>query len=207
MSNSNFKIFLQSTFSFFLLLTCAFANAQTQTQIPAPANRRPVPLPILYRHFLAYQNHLDSVGIALNKKGEDGAEFRDHFQRLLGFSDSDFAAVRTTAVRLEAKLKEHDAKIKAVIDTARARSPRIVRRAADLPPVPPELKQLQKERETIVEDEITQLNAALGPTRAAKLQSVIENDFAPNVRVQSVHPLQPQDLLKHPLPPPQEVQP
>jgi hypothetical protein len=59
---------------------------------------------------------------------------------------------------------------------------------------------MQKERDTLIEREVAQLNAALGPMRAARLQAVIENDFAPNVRIQNIQPMGPRDLSKKPLP-------
>jgi hypothetical protein len=61
---------------------------------------------------------------------------------------------------------------------------------------------MQKDREALIQHEIDQMNAALGPRHAAKLQEVIENDFAPSVRVQSIHPpMLPNDPAKRPLPP------
>jgi hypothetical protein len=202
-------IWLTGLFSLLIAGNPACIQAQGQTQITTPTNRRPVAVPTLYRHFLAYQNHLDKVGAKLDEQGEDGSGFRDNYQRKLGFSPGEFAPVRQAALQLEDKLKQHDAKIKAVIDAARAKYPRTLRSASELPPVPPELKELQKERDKIIQDEVDRLNAALGPTRAAKLQGLIENDFAPNVRVQTAHPLvAPHDPSKHPLPPfPEEVRP
>lgn len=192
--------------SFLLVSTLALGQTPTQTQTAALAKRQRVSLPALYRHFLAYQNHLDRVGTALDQKGEDGSEFRNHFQRILGFSDAEFAPIRDTALRLEQELKQHDAKIKAVIDATRAQHPRVLRSVAELPPLPPELVQLQKDRDALIEREVTQLNTALGAQGAVKLQKVIENDFAPNVRVQSVHPPGPHDPTEHPIPPfPPEV--
>lgn len=184
------------------------ANPQTQPQSASATNRRPVPLPMLYRHFLAYQSHLDEVGAQLDREGKDGSEFRDHYQQKLGFTNDDFAPVRSGALRLNATLKDEDAKIKAVIDAARAQHPRKVASPFDLPPVPEELKQLQKERDKIIQQEVDRLNAELGPERAAKLQTLIQNDFAPNVRVYSTHDIPHHDPSKNPVPPfPQGVQP
>ena len=139
-----------------------------QAQSEAHGNRQRASLPVLYRHFFAYQTHLDEVAAALQEQGKDGSEFRDHFQRLLGFTNAEYAPVRASAQHLVARLREHDAKIKSVIDASRARTPRTIRSAADLPPVPQELKDLQTERENIIQHEIT---TSMQPSGLPKLRS------------------------------------
>jgi len=163
---------------------------------------------MLYRHFLAYQSHLDEVGAKLDREGKDGSQFRDHYQQKLGFTNEDFAPLRSAALRLNATLKDEDAKIKGVIDAARAQHPRNLASPFDLPPVPEELKQLQKERDRIIQQEMDRLNSELGPEHAAKLQTLIQNDFAPNVHAYSTHDIPHHDPSKNPVPPfPQGVHP
>jgi cysteinyl-tRNA synthetase len=163
---------------------------------------------MLYRHFLAYQGHLDEVGASLDREGKDGSQFRDHYQQKLGFTNEAFAPVRSAALRLNSALNNEDAKIKAAIDAFRAQHPRKLASPFDLPRVPEELKQLQKEKDTIIQNEVDQLNGELGPERAAKLQALIQNDFAPNVHVYSTHNIPHHDPSKNPLPQfPQGVQP
>ncbi len=167
-----------------LLSSATFLWGQAEPQRAAER----LPLPILYRHFLAYQNHLDRAADKLNQEGRDGSELRDHFQRKLGFSVLQFNKVRATALRLEAKLQEHDAKIRNVIDTSRAKYPRVLRGPEELPPLPPELIELQRERDALIEKEVADLKSTLGAKRASQLDALIENDFAPNVTVQSIQP-------------------
>ncbi len=142
-----------------------------QTQAPpqsTAASGHQIPLPLLYRQFLAYQNHLDRVGAALDKQGKNGSDFRDHFQQKLGFTDAQFASIRETGLRLESELREEDAKAKNVIDAARAQYPKVFGRRTDAPPPPPELTGLQKERDGIIEQEIAGLNTALGIPSGSK---------------------------------------
>jgi hypothetical protein len=196
-----------SLWAFLLFHACPAVNAQTRAQTIPPSSRHPVPLPMLYRHFLAYQSHLDEVGAQLDLEGKDGSEFRDHYQQKLGFTSEDFAPVRSAAFRLNATLKDEDAKIKAAVQAARAQHPRKLASPFDLPPVPEELKQMQKEKDAMIQREVDQLNTELGPERAAKLQALIQNDFAPNVHAYS-HDIPHHDPLKNPLPPfPQGVRP
>lgn len=182
-----------------------FGQAQAPVQ-SAGASTHQVPLPLLYRHFLAYQNHLDRVGVALDKQGKDGSEFRDYFQRKLGFTDTEFAPIRETALRLESELNDQDAKAKAVIDSVRAQHPQIISKPTDLPPVPQELAQLQQERDGIISREIAQLDSTLGAQHAAKLQALIQNEFAPHVQMVHTPPPGLPGPRTKPLPPfPPEV--
>jgi hypothetical protein len=206
-SSPKWKILPWLTVFFLLAGMSAFAQTPSPTQPGTASNRERAPLFMLYRHFLAYQNHLDRVAVDLNRQGKDGNEFRNHFQQKLGFTDADFAPVRETALRLEAGLRDQDAKMKTAIDAARAKYPRNLPNPSALPPVPPELIQMQKERNALIQREIDQLDATLGTERAATLQALIENDFAPSVQVQTLHPpVPPHDPAKNPLPPfPPEV--
>jgi hypothetical protein len=155
---------------------------------------------LLYRHFLAYQNHLDEVANRLQQQGENGTEFRDHFQELLGFSSAEYAPVRATAKRLAAKLKLQDEQIKAVIDTGRAEHSRMLRGPEDLPAPPPQLAQLQVERDAMIKSEVARMNAALGSIRAARVQAMIESDIAAHSQMLPMHPPKVHDPAKSSLP-------
>jgi hypothetical protein len=186
----------------FLNPTAAFANAQatvTPTQ-GGPVQR--APLPILYRHFLAYQTHLDRVAAALEKQGKDGNDFRNHFQKKLNFTDEQFALIRASGLRLEAALQKEDAKAKVLIDATRAKFPRsAMGQPVVLPPVPPQLLALQKERDQLIGTEVTNLKSELGSTAAAHLDSLLENDFAPTVTSKPVSLPRAHDPVGHPAPP------
>lgn len=187
-------------FGFFLSFA---ALGQTSGAPPASQASSPsrIPLPILYREFLAYQNHLDAAAAALQAQGKDGSWLRNHFQDKLGFNDQQFASVRQTAVQLAAELKAQDAKAKAIIDQIHAQYPHTITDPSQLPPVPPELIALQKGRDAIVAREIANLKTALGKTAASKLDSFLEHNFAPTVTVTSIGPPRPHDPAQHPIAP------
>jgi hypothetical protein len=101
---------------------------------------------------------------------------------MAGLNDGQYAAVHASADRLETALKAQDEKAKAVIDRLRTSQP--ARQFGDGPAtVPPELHELQNERDAIIVREIDRLNAALGVKNADKLKTTIEGAFAPNVSV------------------------
>jgi len=144
---------------------------------------------------------LDRVGADLEKQGKDGGDFKDHFQRKLGFSDAEFALVRAAALRLEARLNEQDAKAKAIIDAIHSQHPKQLSSPAELPPFPPELAQMQKERDAIINHEVDNLRASLGAKQAAKLDGLVQNDFARDMKIENIGPPIPHDPSQNPLPP------
>ena len=174
-----------------LLLAGLPALAQQPADSPTtqPGTESEVPLPVLYRHFLAYQNHLDRVAADLVARGKDGSDFRDHYQRALGFTSSQYAIVRDAAVRLEAQMKRQDDIVKALLAELRPTTPMVIKSPKDLPPVPPILLELQEERKAIIEHEVAALKASLGPELSARLDTLLRQNFAASMQVRPVAPL------------------
>jgi len=173
------------------LLSAAIFGLNSSAQTLQPAQQ--VPVHLLYRHFLAYQNHLDHVAAVAVTRGKDGSSYRNHFQQKLGFTDKQFILVRAAAAKMEADLAKQDAKAKALIDAAHQQHPTgQLNSRDDAPPIPAGLVELQQQRDQLIKDEVAALKTALGPANAAKLDSVIQNDFAPNVTIQMI-PITPHD--------------
>ena len=175
---------------------------KTAAQSTTRTKPGPVPLPLLYRHFFAYQNHLDRAASTLDKQGKNGAGLRDHFQKKLEFTDEQFALVRDTALRLESELQKVDAKAKAIIDSTRAAFPHATMSQPEtLPPVPPELTKLQEERNALIEHETTSLKDQLGAEASAKLDSFLQKEFSQTVTTHGVQLPRPHDPASKPVPP------
>lgn len=132
-----------------------------------PAQHRPVSLPHLYWHFLIYQSVLDSKAAELEAQGKDGKSLRKDLQMRMGFSDSDFAPVRASSIRLSTELK--------VLDAQAA----TVRVAGRSPANTAKLKTLAAQRETYINAEISALKRALPPERIAVFEAFITQFFAP----------------------------
>lgn len=183
-----------------------YANAQTITSSVQGNHVRPVRLPIVYRHFMAYQIHLDRVADALDKQGKNSDEFRNHFQKKLAFTNEQFALVRASGLRLEGLLQKKDAQAKLLIVATRAKIPQpALGQPVALPPVPPELLGLQKERDQLIDAEVRNLRSQLGPVASARLDSFLENDFASTLTSQPVHLPRTHDPVGNRIPPfPQE---
>ncbi|WP_213807907.1 hypothetical protein [Granulicella sp. dw_53] len=192
-----------------MLRASAFAE-QVDSQSPSTVSPtqggfvQRAPLPILYRHFLAYQIHLDRAADALEKRGKNGNDFRNHFQKKLDLTGDEIALVRASGLRLEIALGKKDAEAKALIDATRAQFPKQSAKTGqpiELPPVPPQLLVLQKERDQLIEAEVKDLKTKLGSTAAARLDKFLQTDFAPAVTTQSIVLPRTHDPVAQPVPP------
>ena len=190
------------------------SSTPEQDAVTSQSAERPVRVPLshLYRHFLAYQSHLDRAAAAREKEGKDGDWLRSHYQGRLGFTNSQFANVRATAVRLDSELKVIDAQAEVLVRQDRAW--RQVQGAARSTPAPghAQVQQLRKERDALIQSEVDNLNQALGPDSSAKLQDFIVTEWTRHVTVHRPG-LRPRDSKGHPPvsndrePPSKEVQP
>jgi hypothetical protein len=145
-------------------------------------------LPHLYWHFLVYQNHLDSKAAAITVEGQDGNGMRNLLQKKLGFSDADFAPIRTSSARLTAEVQALDAQAVAI----RAAGPSST--SFD------QLHALTGQRETEINAEISYLKQNLSPGKMHALEAFLTTFFSPNNAVlrptASVVPLGPAGVQK-----------
>ena len=143
------------------------APAQPQQPSNATSQIRPISLEHLYWHFLTLQNYLDTKSVELESNGKDGRGLRNNLQKQLGWSNEDYAFIRTSSVRLTAKLKDLDAKAAAI-------------KSADISSSSHEqLKALTVQRETSINSEITFLRHNLSPDKIRAFEFFLIQFFAP----------------------------
>jgi hypothetical protein len=183
-----------------LCLTTVQLLAQTGVRTEQHAQAVPPTLPVLYRHFLAYQLHLDRRADELKKAGRNGEDFRTHYQKEIGLSNDAYAKVRTSALLLEKKLAAKDAEAAKVIQADRqANASRVGLGFGGPPPLPAALTQLQKDRDGIINDEVRNLRNELMPSETARFDRFLTEEFSKSVTSQAVlppHVSQPQLLKK-----------
>ncbi len=155
-------------------------NVQQLNQPPKPAS-----LPHLYWHLLMWQNHLDHAAADHEKRGKDGAWLRNYIQKQLGFTDTEFAPVRQSSQHLAAVMVSLDAQAHSLIKADLALYADGKLAPDDRPPNLDKVKQLTRDRETLINSEIAHLNASLGAADAARLKAYITRDFSKNVTVRA----------------------
>jgi hypothetical protein len=206
----------------FVLLAGSLGVSQSVKPIVPAEQKERASLPHLYWHFLMYQNHLDRTAAVREQQGRDGAWLSHHFQKQLGFTDAQFAPVRSAALHLEPALQDIRTHVKTIVQDSRMRSglspqPRgpsllqgssvsaVIPRSSDAVagiarPERAQLRELQQQHEAAIVREVANLKQALGPDLAAKLDNYLETDFARHVTVTHVHP-RPHDPKNNPIRP------
>jgi hypothetical protein len=155
------------------ILGSAFAVGQVAGPVPAPLfTPRPVPPSHLYWHFLMSVTRNDRLAEKRDKQGRNGAWLHNFQQHQLGWTDEEFAPIRTTAQRLEADLKELDAQAKALIDTDHTEHPL-------QPETHAGLKEAREQHKAEFDTEVTNLRHALGPSAADRLDIYIQTHIDP----------------------------
>lgn len=137
---------------------------QTQSQPNISSQLQPVPLRHLYWHFLIHQSDLDAFAAKLNAEGRGGESIRDILQRRLGFSDADYAPIRASSQRLATELKPIQAQLNALQGSAWN---------------PTQALSLLTQRESYIDQEISNLSTELSPKDRAALESFMTTFFAP----------------------------
>jgi hypothetical protein len=186
-------------FAFTLSVALSAAGNPNVSQAPSLFTPKRASEAHLYWHFLLYQNYLDRQAVIRQKQGKDGLALRDHFQRRLQFTDSQYGVVRQAGLQLEADLKIESAKAAPIIALDRQWI-KLHGRSAGPPPGHSQVQQLQKEREAVITNAVEQLNQALGPQTSAKFQTFIDTEWAPHVTVHTVH-ARPHDPKHNPVVP------
>jgi hypothetical protein len=152
------------------LLRPAMGQATPSQQQPSsvPSQPTPVSLEHLYWHFLVYQNHLDTKAEDLRTHGKGGSGLRNQLQKKTGLSDAEFVHIRTSSVRLTAKVKDLDAKAAAIQKAGASSSSH------------DQLKALTVQREACINSEISYLKQNLPPDKIKAFEAFLTQLFSPN---------------------------
>ena len=153
-------------FSGAMLPTAVSQTTQSQQATSGSALRQ-TPITHYYWRYLAHQNELDTWATAQAAKGHDGSALRNHLQKGLGLSDADYAPIRTSSVRLTAKVKSLDAQAVAI------------RAAGPTPTSYAQLQALTAQRETAINAEVSFLKTKLTPDKIARLELFMVHFFSP----------------------------
>lgn len=159
-----------------LLLGGALAPTATAQQAQNQANtasQKPVSLSHLYWHFLIHQNQLDEAAARLQAKGGNGNAVRNSLQNQLGFSDADYASIRTSSQRLASELKPLDERLHTLQQS---------------PASGAQARNLIDQREALISNEVYNLSLELSPQNKAALEAFMDQFFAPKTVTARIQP-------------------
>jgi hypothetical protein len=157
-----------------ILAACAPAGAQIA---PSPNgagsvsdSRGPGSFPpyVVYRHFLSWVTQLDNAATAAG--ASDPYQFAQAFSRA-GLEHPHLDILRAAAHRLDSDLQAHKAKAQVVITLYRKQAKAALAEGKPLPPAPPVIHQLERERSAILIHHYTNLRASLGPDISKQLDA------------------------------------
>jgi hypothetical protein len=160
---------LPTAFLCLLIAACLSSHAaigqQKPSEITAPNQSRPIPITHLYWHFLIWQSVLDSDAAQLNAEGKNGDRLRNDLQLKLGFSDADYAPIRTSSQRLASELKPLNDQIKAIGSTSFTNAAR--------------MRDLEAQRGADINSEVQMLRQQLSPQNTETFEAFLVKFFAP----------------------------
>jgi len=174
---------------FLLALPSVIVNAQSAASDEVkivgaqPANSKKLPPYLVYRHFLAWVNQLDKDA-ELSGAG-NSYKFAEPFGRA-NLKHQQLDSLRDAAHRLDADLQKHQARAQLVITRYRKEASIALAEGKPLPPAPPEIHQLDRERTALLVQHYVAVRAALGPDASAQLDKYLDYEFAPHVSLRRV---------------------
>lgn len=157
-------------------------------QSPSPSQ---APEHIVYRQFFRHLVALKGRAEEVKRQGKNGNAFRTYYKDNIGLKDKEASLLDEIATECERETAKVDAKAQRIIDAARARFPN--RQAASveqIPPPPPELKKLQRQRDMIVMRARHRLVTELGSYGFQQIDDYIKLNFARDVQPSAVQPKQ-----------------
>ena len=156
-------------------------NIRVKTANVSPSPR--VPQYVVYKHFLAWINSLDEQ--ARSKGATDRYGFAEPFARA-GLSHKEIDDLRTEAQALQKDLDKQDRSAQLVIGKYRGAAKLAVSEGHELPPLPAQIRDLERERTALVIHHYVALQAALGTDRFSVLDQYVHREFTPHIKLQRV---------------------
>lgn len=176
-----------------LTMTALAQSSPSGVQIVnSRATTQPVPAHLVYRHFLGWVKARYDKDQA--EEVTDRYHFAAPFAKDAGLENTDFDVILDEAQALDADLKRQDQKAVALIQVFRAQASAKARNG-ELLPQPPNMLELQQERDTLIQSHVSILHARLGSASSAKLDRYLSRAVAPHVSLKSIA------LPKPPAPP------
>lgn len=145
---------------------------------------------IVYRQFFRHVVALKERAAEMKTLGKSGKALRTHYKDKIGLKDKQANMLDEIAAECERETASVDAKAKLIIQLARARVPNGKVSSDQIPPPPPELKKLQRQRDMIVMRARHRLASELGAFDFQQVDDFIKLNFARDVQPAAVRPKQ-----------------
>lgn len=152
-------------------------------------SRPDAPEHVIYRQFFRHVVALKERAREVERQGRNGKQLRSYYKDRLKLKEEHSKTLDSVAADVDHEVSQLDAKAQALIERLRARYPGgVVPAGEQLPPPPPELKELQRRRDYAVMRGRLRLRTTLGEHGFQQVEDFIKMNFAPDVRPVPVSP-------------------
>ncbi len=145
---------------------------------PAP---RVVPDVVAYRHLFHFVVAAQAKSAAVNARGASADLLADSVMASAHLNAAQMQTLTAVAAECERQTAALDAQAKPIIDAYRASIPNGGPPPAELPPIPAELANLQKQRDATILAGRDALRSALGDAEFNRFQNFVATDFAQRI--------------------------
>jgi hypothetical protein len=143
---------------------------------------------VMFQHIALLNQQAEEA----EQKGQDGSKYRKRYQTFARLTDPQAEALNAIALDTHRRVGEMDARAKAIVAEVRARTPNGRLRPGEKPPeVPAELKQMQTQRNQLIESGYNKLREAFGATAFSSFDNFVKKQIEPNLTVINPKSLRP----------------
>lgn len=152
-------------------------------------SRPDAPEHVIYRQFFRHVVALKQRAQEVERQGRDGRKLRSFYRDRLSMKEDQSRNLDSVAADVSREVDKLDAKAKRIIEELHARYPGgVVPEGEQLPPPPPEFKDLQRQRDYAVMRGRMRLKTTLGEQGFQQVEDFVKMNFAPDVRPVPVSP-------------------
>lgn len=169
------------------------ANMIGTRQSPSPSQ---APDHVVYRQFFRHLVALKERASEMEAQGRNGKALREHYKDKIGLRDKDADLLDKIAWESEREVEKIDKKAQKIIDDLRKKYPDgQVPAGAQLPPPPPELKTLQRQRDMAVMRARHRLMTELGEYGFQQIDDFLKLNFTKDLKPAALRPMDTPRLL------------
>jgi hypothetical protein len=145
-----------------------------------------IPEYLVYRHFMGWISSLDIKALNGDIVGMDILSSSLTNEQL---GPDDLAIIREEARSLKRDIDRRDNEVRVIVRLYRARATEAARNNATLPPAPPEINRLERERIAVLVNHMVTLRERLGPIKTQQLEAFLSHAFVPHLSLRVLmHP-------------------
>lgn len=169
---------------FFMVMTSGAGVPQSVSAGLPTAHSPGLPKYLVYKHFLTWISSLDEQSRAQGVS--DAYAFSQSFASHAALRKQDLDLLKAEAQSLSDELQAHDQKASRLIADYREKAKAAIQTRKALPPLPSELRDLQRIRTAIIVQHVVRVENGLESPQRAALETYLAREFVPHLRLRSV---------------------